>query len=218
LDVPLMIVLAVMALWVFAAVLHFDFVGYDDPFKVIDNPHVTSGLTASSVWWAFTHMYAALWIPAVWVSYMVDIELFGLNPGALHATNLLLHVVNTVLPFAFLKRTTGATGRSWIVAALFAVHPLHVESVAWITERKDVLSTFFWFLALHAYVGWVRTPTLARYGVVTALFLGGLMAKPMVVTLNQEASRMLEALRKGGWPCRVRSIGAQRHYWACPGA
>lgn len=178
-----MLALAVMAIAVFAAVIHFDFVGYDDPAMVIDNPHVTSGLTGPNVWWAFSHMYAAFWIPAVWVSYMADIELFGLNPGALHATNLVLHVLNTLLLFAFFKRTTGATGRSWIVAALFAVHPLHVESVAWITERKDVLSTFFWFLALHAYVSWVRTPTVARYGAVTALFVGGLMAKPMVVTL-----------------------------------
>jgi Flp pilus assembly protein TadD len=128
-------------------------------------------------------MHAAFWIPAVWVSYMADIEVFGLAPGALHATNVLLHVINTLLLFALLKRATGATGRSWVVAALFAVHPLHVESVAWITERKDVLSTLFWFAALHVYVNWVRRPTWTRYAAMAALFVGGLMAKPMVVTL-----------------------------------
>src|SRR5579862_176674 len=175
--------LAIAAAWVFAAVVHFGFVDFDDPVMVTDNPHVTAGLSAANVAWAFTHFQAGYWIPAVWISYMLEISLFGVNAGALHATNVAIHIVNAILVFALLERTTGATVRSWLVAAVFAVHPLHVESVAWITERKDVLSTLFWLSALHVYVSWTRSRTAGRYAAILLLFIGGLMAKPMAVTL-----------------------------------
>ena len=175
--------LAVGIVLVFAPVWQFDFVALDDPLYVSENPQVAGGLTWAGVKWAFTTTHGGFWIPLVWLSYMADVGLFGPAAGPHHAVNLLLHVANTLLLFGALRRMTGAAGRSAFVAALFAVHPLHVESVAWITERKDVLSTLFLVLALLAYAGHVRRPGWPRYLAVAGCFALGLMAKPMIVTL-----------------------------------
>ncbi len=168
---------------VYASVWHYDFVNYDDYQYVSENADVSGGLTWHGVAWAFTTGAAANWHPLTWLSHMLDVQLYGLNPGAHHLTNLLLHIANTLLLFGLLHRMTGALGRSAFVAGLFAVHPLHVESVAWVAERKDVLSTLFWMLTLWAYVAYVRKPRLRRYLLVVLFFALGLMAKPMLVTL-----------------------------------
>src|SRR5262245_38165209 len=156
--------LALVAITVvtYTGIWSFGFVNFDDPQYVSNNPHVATGLSAANVAWAFTSAYAANWHPVTWVSHMVDVTLFGVSPGRIHLVNLAIHVANVLLLFAFLLRTTGAVGRSAIVAALFAVHPLHIESVAWISERKDVLSAFFGLCTLLAYVSYVRQPGRAR--------------------------------------------------------
>jgi tetratricopeptide (TPR) repeat protein len=168
---------------VFAPVRHFDFVTYDDLEFVAENPHVATGLTADNLRWAFANAYTGTGGPITWISHMLDVETFGLDAGAHHVTSLALHVCNSLLLLAILWRMTGAVGQSACVAALFAVHPLHVESVAWVAERKDVLSTLFWFLTLWAYVSYVRRPGVWRYAAVTTLFTLGLMSKPMLATL-----------------------------------
>jgi tetratricopeptide (TPR) repeat protein len=168
---------------VYASVWHHGFVNYDDDDYVTANPVVLRGLTWDGVAWAFTTEQAINWHPLTWLSHMLDVQLYGLDAGAHHLTNLLLHILNTLLLFGLLHRMTGALGRSAFVAGLFAVHPLHVESVAWLAERKDVLSTLFWMLTLWAYVGYVKRPGLRRYCVALLLFTLGLMAKQMLVTL-----------------------------------
>ena len=168
---------------VYAPVRHHEFVNLDDPQYVTGNPWVARGLSGPGLRWAFTTGHAGNWHPLTWLSHMLDVQLFGLSPGAHHLTSLALHLANTVLLLALLHRTTGALGRSSLVAALFALHPVHVESVAWVAERKDVLSTVFFLLTLHAYVSYARFPRARRYAVVLALFALGLMAKPMLVTL-----------------------------------
>jgi tetratricopeptide (TPR) repeat protein len=175
------IVVAVVATYV--PVLRFGFVNFDDPEYVLENPHVIGGLTRADVAWAFTAFHAANWHPLTWLSHMVDCQLFGLAPGGHHATNVLLHAGAALLLFVALRRMTGATWRSAAVAALFALHPLRVESVAWISERKDVLAAFCWMLALLAYARWAERQTPARYAAVALAFVAGLLAKPMVVTL-----------------------------------
>jgi tetratricopeptide (TPR) repeat protein len=160
-----------------------DFVNIDDPRYVYENSHVMSGLTWEGVVWAFTTTHAEFWHPLTWLSHMLDYHMFGDNPAWHHLTNLLLHLANTILFFLVLNRMTRALWQSAFVAALFAVHPLHVESVAWVAERKDLLSIFFWMLTLHAYVYYARGPGIARYLVVLTFFCLGLMAKPMLVTL-----------------------------------
>jgi len=144
-------------------VVGYDFVTYDDPVYVYENAHVQSGLTAQSVRWAFANLEAGFWHPLTWLSLLVDRACFGLRPGGYHLTSLLLHVANTLLLFLALRRMTGATWRSAVVAALFALHPLHVESVAWVSERKDVLSTFFWMLALLMYARYVEPANLQPF-------------------------------------------------------
>ena len=178
-----MVALIALNLAVFAPVRHYDFVQLDDPTQVSENANVAGGLTWAGVRWAFTTAHAGYWMPLVWLSHMADVQLHGMNSGPHHVTNLLLHIASTLLLFGLLWRITGAVGRSAFVAALFAVHPLHVESVAWITERKDVLSTLFWMLTMWAYVAYVRRPGRARYLLAAVSFALGLMAKPMLVTL-----------------------------------
>ncbi|HZQ47988.1 MAG TPA: hypothetical protein VFC07_13300, partial [Verrucomicrobiae bacterium] len=166
-----------------------DFINYDDPDYVTNNPMVQHGLTAQSVTWAFTQSHASNWHPLTWLSHMLDCALFGLKPGAHHAVNLLFHTANTVLLFLVLNNLTRAVWRSALAAALFAWHPLHVESVAWVSERKDVLSAFFWLLTMAVYAKFTglskaQSPKSKVYYVVALLFFAcGLMAKPMVVTL-----------------------------------
>jgi hypothetical protein len=175
--------LLVLIAVVFAPLRHAGFVSLDDPQYVTNNLRVTSGLTWDGVKWALTATYAANWHPLTWMSHMLDVELFGVNAGPHHLVNILLHGMSTLVLFAFLRRTTGTLGRSVFVAALFAVHPLHIESVAWVAERKDVLSTFFWMLTLYSYSSYVRDPRLAKKLIVFLFFGLGLMSKPMLVTL-----------------------------------
>ena len=181
---PVWIALALVALnaFVFAPVVHFDFVTWDDPEYVYANPQVSHGLTAESVKWAFTG-YKYYWHPLTWLSHMLDVQLYGLNPGPHHVTNVLIHTLSTLLLFALLRRITGHTGRSAFVAGLFAVHPLRVESVAWVAERKDVLSTLLWLVTIWVYLDYARRPRKRRYAMVLLCFTLALMAKPMVMTL-----------------------------------
>jgi tetratricopeptide (TPR) repeat protein len=161
---------------VYAQTAQFDFVNYDDPDYVTNNVHVRSGITPEGVGWAFTSTEAANWFPVTRLSHMLDVQFFGLQSGAHHITNVAIHAAAALLLFAFLDAATGAMWPSAFVAFLFALHPLHVESVAWIAERKDVLCAFFWFLALWAYVR-------GRRSLLYVAFCLGLMSKPMIVTL-----------------------------------
>jgi Flp pilus assembly protein TadD len=176
--------LATLTIALFASLRTAGFIGLDDPGYVPANPHVTAGLTPASIAWAWSAAgYAANWHPLTWMSHMLDVELFGLWAGGHHLTSVLLHALNAVLLFLLLYRTTSAPGRSAFVAALFAVHPMHVESVAWIAERKDVLSSLFWFVTMLAYAAWTRRPGSWRYLIVCVSFAAGLLCKPMLVTL-----------------------------------
>jgi len=175
--------LTVATLAVFWQVLDHDFVSYDDTKYVTENHYVQAGLTKEGLIWAFTTTRASNWHPLTWLSHMLDCQLYGLNPRGHHLTNVFFHLLNTLLLFFVLQRMTGALWRSVFVAALFALHPLHVESVAWVAERKDVLSTFFWMLTIWAYTWYVERPRLARYLLTLLTFALGLMAKPMLVTL-----------------------------------
>jgi tetratricopeptide (TPR) repeat protein len=175
--------LAVITFIVFWQVLNFSFVNYDDYEYVSENPHVLSGLTPRGIALAFTAPHVGNWLPLTWLSFMFDCQLFGPNPHWIHFVNLLLHIANTLLLFTVLRKMTGSLWPSAFVAAAFAIHPMHVESVAWITERKDVLSTFCLLLTLAAYVAYVKRPRLVSYLLPVLLFACGLMAKPMLVTL-----------------------------------
>jgi tetratricopeptide (TPR) repeat protein len=177
------IALAVVTVAALSPVTSNLFLNYDDDLYVTGNDHVTAGLTAPGLVWALTTFEAANWHPLTWISHMADVELHGLAPSGHHATSLILHVANVLLLFLLLVRLTGALGPAALASALFAVHPLHVESVAWIAERKDVLSTLFWLLTTLAWLRFLEARTPARYAVVVAACAGGLAAKPMLVTL-----------------------------------
>ena len=171
---------SLLAYW---QVIQCDFINFDDPAYVTENIHIRHGITMAAIRWAFTTGYAANWHPLTWMSHMLDVQLFGLNPRWHHLTNLLFHIGNTLLLFFVFHRMTKAPWQSAFVAALFALHPFHVESVAWVAERKDVLSAFFWMLTMAAYIYYVERPSLLRYSAVLVFFIFGLMAKPMLVTL-----------------------------------
>jgi len=192
----LTLLLSVATLAVFAQVVGFEFVDYDDNLYVTANPHVKGGLTLAGVRWAFTTFAAANWHPLTWISLMLDWSIGGPGPRVFHLTNLILHLANALLLFFVLDRMTGRRAPAAVTAALFAIHPLHVESVAWIAERKDVLSTLFMLLTLLAYAGFVERPGLVRRVAVVLLFALGLLAKPMLVTLPV-LLLMLDA-----WPLR----------------
>ncbi|MCE5211425.1 MAG: tetratricopeptide repeat protein [Deltaproteobacteria bacterium] len=177
------VVLAMVTLAVYWQVNQFDFVNIDDGVYVTENSHLQSGLTLKGLRWAFTTTYAEFWHPLTWLSLMLDHQLFSLNAGGYHMTNLVLHILSTLLLFWLFNRMTGALWKSAFVAAFFALHPLHVESVAWVAERKDVLSAFFWMLTLCLYVYYVEKPAIKRYLLVLCGFVLALMSKPMVVTL-----------------------------------
>ena len=174
---------------VFGQTVGHEFVNFDDPNYVSENPQIHAGLNWQSIVWAFTHVHSHNWHPLTTMSHMLDWQLFGAKPGAHHFVNALLHSATAVLLFfllAQLTRSPGRTGTIWssaFVAAVFAIHPLHVESVAWISERKDVLSGLFFVLTLLAYLYYTRKPTIGRYLTVSILFACGLMAKPMLVTV-----------------------------------
>jgi Tfp pilus assembly protein PilF len=179
----LAMLLVVLNVAIYFPVSQHAFVDYDDKQYVVENPHVADGLTWENFAWAFRSGYAANWHPLTWLSHMLDVSLFGVNAGPQHIVNLMLHIAATLCLFVVFHRATGALGRSAFVAALFAAHPLHVESVAWIAERKDVLSALLWMITLWTYVNYVRETTWSRYCILIACYALGLMAKPMLVTL-----------------------------------
>jgi len=182
-DAVICSLLALLAFAVFWGVLGNGFILYDDPQYVTENYRVSSGLSLENLAWAFTSGHAANWHPVTWLSHQLDAQLFGLEPRGHHLVSLLVHCTNTALLFLTLFRLTGARWRSVLVAALFAVHPLHVESVAWVAERKDLLSAFFGLAALFAYLQYVNRRGVARYLLLVLLFALSLMSKPMLVTL-----------------------------------
>jgi Flp pilus assembly protein TadD len=177
------IVLTLSTIAVFWQVCNYDFTNYDDNYCVSENRYVSGGLTLGNVVWAFTTGLTANWHPLTWLSLMLDCQLFGPNPGWIHLINVFLHLANSLLLFAVFKKMTGSLWQSAFVAAAFAIHPMHVESVAWIAERKDVLSVLFWMLTLVAYVAYVKKQNIIRYLMSIVLFTLGLMAKPMLVTM-----------------------------------
>lgn len=176
----LLVLATLAAYW---QVRHFEFTHYDDEDYVTRNPMVLQGVTWDSLRWAMVTTHFSYWHPLTWLSHILDVEMFGTNAGAHHLTNLFIHILAALALFGALNRATRALEPSAFVAALFAVHPLHVESVAWIAERKDVLSTLFWFLTMWAYAMYAQRPSSARYVAGLALFVCGLMSKPMLVTV-----------------------------------
>ena len=203
LSVLIAMLLALLTALVYASSLKNGFVNYDDPDYVTNNPHILQGLSWHNVAWALTATEQANWHPLTWISHMADVQFFGLHPGGHHLVNLLLHMLNVVLLFLLLKCATRAVYRSAFVAALFAVCPLNVESIAWIAQRKSLLSTMFLLLALFAYGWYVRRPGISRYLAVAGLFALGLMSKPMLVMLP------LMLILVDYWPLERISAGPQ---------
>ena len=197
------VTLAALILAAFEPVRHNAFVSLDDLYNITTNPNIESGLTVQSVQWAFTSGYSANWHPLTWLSHMLDIELFGLNPLGHHLHNLGLHLATTVLLFWVLRSMTGALWCSAFVAMAFGLHPLHVESVAWAAERKDLLCAVFWVLTSAAYLSYVRHGGALRYGLMVLCFALGLMAKPMIVTLP------VVLLALDFWPLRRLSLASE---------
>jgi len=198
------VLLVIVTLIPYSRLAKCGFVNYDDPIYVTQNPHVQQ-LSVKNLLWAFNVGYNSNWHPLTWISHMVDYRIWGTNALGHHATNLLLHLASIILLFLILMRTTRSVWQSFFVAALFAIHPLHVESVAWIAEHKDVLSTVFWMLTMGAYVLYAERPGWKRYSAVVLLYALGLMAKPMLVSLP------LVLLMLDYWPSRrLKSAGLTR--------
>ena len=195
--------LTIITLAVFGQICRHDFVDYDDGQYVTRNDHVKNGFSIGSIKWAFTEPHVANWHPLTSMSHMLDCELFGLNPFGHHLVSLLLHVINTLLLFAILKKITRKIWLSAIVALIFAIHPLRMESVAWVSERKDVLSGMFWMLTMYAYVRYAQVPGTKRYIPVVLFFVLGLMSKPMVITLP------FVLLLMDYWPLNRLKVGKQ---------
>jgi protein O-mannosyl-transferase len=181
--IVLSLLLAALTLTSYLQVLSQPFFDYDDQVYVTSNSHVAGGLTGENIVWAFTSVDAANWHPVTWLSHLADVQCFGMNPHGHHLTSLVIHTLSALLLFLLLSRLTGSLGSSFFVAGLFALHPMHVESVAWIAERKDVLSAFFWFLTLLCYSEYARNPKRSLYLLTLFCFVLGLMSKPMLVTL-----------------------------------
>ncbi|MBF0568525.1 MAG: hypothetical protein HQK95_06600 [Nitrospirae bacterium] len=179
----IILILVAVTFFCYLPLRYNDFVTYDDYDYIVNNAQIHSGLTMANIRWAFTTSYFSYWHPLAWISHMADIELFGLNPRGHHLMNLFFHIADAVLLFLCLRLMTGRLWESAFVAALFALHPMSVDSVAWAAERKNVLSTFFWFLIFIFYTYYVRRPVLWRYLSVLAAFACGLMSKPMLVTV-----------------------------------
>lgn len=182
-DLYVILSLLALTLAVYFQVHNFDFVNFDDRETIIGNTHIRDGITLAGLSWAFTSAYAANWFPVTWISHMLDFQLFGLDSGWHHLTNLTIHLASTALLFATIKRMSQKLWESAFVSFVFALHPLHVESVAWVTERKDVLSAFFWILTIWLYLDYVDRPGPRRYLLALGAFCLGLMSKQMVVTL-----------------------------------
>jgi protein O-mannosyl-transferase len=181
-TIAIYLFLAGISVVVFGQTIRYDFVNFDDHLYVYNTPAIRAGLTIKGMAFAFISPHASNWHPLTTISHMLDCQLYGLNAGGHHATNIILHTIAVLLLFRVLRQMTGAVWKSAIVAALFAIHPLHVESVAWVSERKDVLSAVFFMLTLYAYVGYVRAPSIGRYLIVAVMFAFGLMSKSMLVT------------------------------------
>ena len=205
-HVLISLTLTVAIVVVYWQVRNFDFIHvYDDLEYVTENHHVHRGITAEGMAWALRTFHSANYHPLTWLSHMLDVQLYGLDPGQHHLTNVLFHIANTLLLFALFYRMTGFAWRSGFVAALFALHPLHVESVAMIAERKDVLCTFFWMLTLLSYTTYSARQKAGWYFVTLAGFVLGLLAKPMAVTLP------FVLLLLDFWPLdRLKKTGSQR--------
>jgi len=182
-NILVIILLGMITFIAFEQVLRNGFIDYDDGVYVTENPVVQSGLTPGNIKWAFTTDYNGNWHPLTWLSHMLDCQIFGTNPSLHHLSGLLLHIANTLLLFVVLNAMTSALWQSAFVAAIFAIHPLHVESVAWVAERKDVLSALFWLLTMLTYLRYAERPSTGRYLLTLVAFALGLMAKPMLVTL-----------------------------------
>jgi len=182
-KIVICIFLMVATFCIYSQVQDHKFINFDDDRYITDNLNVKAGLTKESVMWAFTTSYFFNWHPMTWLSYMLDYQLYGLHPKGHHLTNLFFHIANSLLLFLVLFRITGAIWHSAFVAAIFAFHPLNVESVAWVSERKNVLSTLFWLMTMWAYIHYAAKPTIKSYGLVFLLFAFGLMSKTMLVTL-----------------------------------
>jgi len=179
--VSIFLVLALLV--IYSQTINYDFVLLDDDVYVTNNPHFNQGLRSEGLKQAFSQAHGGFWIPLTWVSYMIDSQLYGMKPGGYHMTNILFHLLNTLLVFTVFRKMTGDLWRSGFIAVMFAVHPIHVESVAWVAERKDLLFAFFWLLTMWGYLHYVRQPGIRRYLPVLLFFSAGLMAKPMIVTL-----------------------------------
>lgn len=204
-TILIMLALTIATLAVYWQVQYHDFVNYDDLWYV-GNPIVRNGLSWEGFRWAFQSTMATNWHPMTWLSHMLDFQLFGKQPSGHHLTNLFFHLASTLLLFLTLKEMTSAYWRSALVAAMFALHPLHVESVAWVAERKDVLSAFFWFLTLAVYVDYLKRPAKGKYLAALFFYILGLMAKPMLVTLP------FVLVLLDFWPLRrIPSAGIERH-------
>jgi len=183
-DLLICLFLGLIALVVYWQVINHEFINYDDPTYVTDNHHVQAGLTLESLTWSFGFTReGTYWHPLTWLSHILDCQLYGLNPGMHHLTNLILHMASSIFLFLVLGRMTGALWKSAFVAALFALHPLNVDSVAWVAERKNVLSTFFWMLTMLTYAYYSKRPNPYKYLLTFFCFALGLLAKPMLVTL-----------------------------------
>jgi len=193
----------------YARVGTFDFDNYDTARYIYENNQVKNGISGEGLRWAFTTTSASNWHPITWLSHMLDVQLFGLNPGAHHLTNLLFHIANSILLFLIFSKMTGNIWPSSLIAALFAIHPLHVQSVAWLAERKDLISTFFGLLAIWCYLRYTQRPRVYRYVPVFVFFILGLMAKPMIVTLP------FVLLLMDYWPLRRYQIGYPRQNFSC---
>jgi tetratricopeptide (TPR) repeat protein len=211
-PVLISLLLALMTLALYWPVQTFDFVNYDDEVYVTNNRQVRGGLSLEGIKWSFTNLEAGFWQPPVWLSHMLDCQLYGMHAGGHHWTSVLIHTAGALLLFFVLSLMTHSPWASALAAALFAVHPLHVESVAWVAERKDVLSGFFWILTMGAYAHYVKGPTLRRYLLVLGSFVLGLLSKPMAVTLP------FALLLLDYWPLR-RFTGAQTAFdrWCASG-
>ncbi len=212
-DAAVCAILAAGVIAVYWRTLTFGFTNYDDNLYVTQNQHVAAGLTAANAVWAFVSVVNANWHPLTWLSLMLDASIGGLNPAVFHATNVALHLANVIILYVLLSRLTDRRAPSAIVAALFALHPMRVESVAWVSERKDVLSGLFWMLTIASYAAYVRKPGLLRYLAVAVVYAAGLMSKPMLVTLPF-VLMLLDAwpLRRFA-PERLRPSSAFRIIW-----
>jgi protein O-mannosyl-transferase len=182
-DIIIFTFLVAAVILVYGQVQHHDFLSYDDKAYVTQNPYVKNGWSLDGLKWALTSRHHSHWHPLTWLSHMTDCQLFGLHPGWHHLSNLFLHVMNTLLLFFVLKKMTGAAFKSAFVAALFALHPLHVETVAWVADRKDLLCGFFWLMTLWGYCFYTERSSIRRYFLVFGLFVCALMAKPMAISL-----------------------------------